>query len=233
MSSSYSYNEFKHIGVDFADPQQVQKYDAQQNTNLAKERQLVQHLGITTGNIVLEFGPGTGAFTHAAAETGAQVISIDISEAMLSYSQNRAQTSGLSNIKFVRSGFLSYEHQGPFADFVVSKFALHHLPDFWKAIALERIAKMMSDGGNLYLKDVVFSFPPAEANIHLDQWIARVSTESGRGFSRAEYEMHIRDEFSTFGWILEEMLQRAGFEVVKAYYETPTYGEYTCRKRSS
>ena len=41
-------------------------------------------------------------------------------------------------------------------DAVITQLALHHLPDFWKLVALKRISQMLKDGGKLYLRDVVF-----------------------------------------------------------------------------
>ncbi len=142
---NWTFDEFKQIGVDFADPEQVKTYDARQQTNIAREKQLVDRLGITADDTVIEFGPGTGAFALAAAATGAHVIAVDISKAMLDYGRSKAV--GLTNIEFVHGGFLSYKHEGQPANFVVTKFAFHHLPDFWKAIALQRINKMLQKGG--------------------------------------------------------------------------------------
>ena len=42
-------------------------------------------------------------------------------------------------------------------------------------------------------------------------------------------ESHIRCEFSTFGWIMEGLLQRAGFEMEQADYSQRLAG-YFCRK---
>jgi hypothetical protein len=42
--------------------------------------------------------------------------------------------------------------------------------------------------------------------------------------------MHVREEHSTFGWIVEGMLQRAGFEIVEADYLTPESAQYVCKK---
>lgn len=39
-----------------------------------------------------------------------------------------------------------------------SRYALHHLPDFWKALALLRMARMLRVGGILRLSDVVYRF---------------------------------------------------------------------------
>ena len=57
-----------------------------------------------------------------------------------------------------RRRFLTYDHAGPPADVVDSRHALHHLPDFWKAMALSRIAGMLRSGGVLRLWDVVYAF---------------------------------------------------------------------------
>jgi hypothetical protein len=42
--------------------------------------------------------------------------------------------------------------------------------------------------------------------------------------------MHIREEYSTFSWILEEMLRRAGFSLARKQQAPPTT-LYTCVRR--
>jgi len=37
-------------------------------------------------------------------------------------------------------------------------------------------------------------------------------------WSRAELEEHVRDEHSTFTWLLEPMIRRAGFEIEQALH---------------
>ncbi|OKH28933.1 class I SAM-dependent methyltransferase [Chroogloeocystis siderophila] len=54
---------------------------------------------------------------------------------MLSYAQNKAQKTGVTKIEFHQAGFLSYQHQDQL-DFVITKNALHILPNFWKMAAL-------------------------------------------------------------------------------------------------
>jgi len=223
------YDEFRHFAVNFDDPQQVAAYDAKQGTKLAAERELVQQLGIVAGQHVIEFGTGTGAFAQAAAEVGAQVTAVDISPAMLAYGKSRADSAGLLDIAFVREGFLSYKHQSPAVDFLVTKYAFHHLPDFWKGIALAQFAAILKTGGKLYLEDVVFSFAPNEVEAIIETWIARVADDGS--FSRADFAAHVRDEFSTYSWILEGLLERAGFEIVQHNYTSPTYANYLCIKK--
>jgi ubiquinone/menaquinone biosynthesis C-methylase UbiE len=229
--SNWRYDEFRHIGVDFADPQQVQSYDARQQTSLENEKLLVERLRIGAGATVIEFGPGTCAFSLAAAMTGATVIAVDISQAMLDYGRSKAEALGNTNIQFVQAGFLTYEHQpAPLADFVVTKFAFHHLPDFWKGLALRRIHSLLKPGGTFYLRDVVYSFVSAEAEQHINQWIDDITRDPTGSFSRADFEMHVREEYSTFGWILEGLLRHEGFSIRVANYYAPTYAEYICLK---
>ena len=63
----------------------------------------------------------------------------------------------------MQAGFLSYQHPGPPVDGVYTRNALHQLPDFWKAMALHRIARMMRPGGVLRLRDLIYDFRPSQA----------------------------------------------------------------------
>jgi len=230
IQPNWTYDEFKHIGVDFANPQQVQSYDAHQHTSIEREKQLVQRLNIRVGDTVVEYGSGTGAFTLAAAMGGARVTAVDISRAMLDYAQSKAEQMGITGVTFVNSGFLNYQHHAKSVDFVVTKFAFHHLPDFWKAAALQRIFRLLKQGGIFYLHDVVFSFETDEYEQRLNEWVEAVSSDRGNSFSRTDFEQHIRNEYSTFSWILEGLLQRTGFLIVEQNYLAPTYAEYLCQK---
>jgi putative AdoMet-dependent methyltransferase len=113
-------------------------------------------------------------------------------------------------------------------DLVVSKFALHHLPDFWKVIALRRIAHALKPGGRFYLQDVIYSFEVDDYATEIERWIEASST--GGSFSRPEFEKHVRDEFSTFGWLMESMLSHAGLKIVSRNYASKVLAEYLCEK---
>jgi len=53
----------------------------------------------------------------------------------------------------------------------------------------------------------------------------------GRGFSREEFETHICEEFSTYAWVVEGLLDRADFGLVSSSFPRPTHGELLCRHR--
>jgi hypothetical protein len=59
------------------------------------------------------------------------------------------RTRGAPDVQSVRAGFLTYEHTGPLADAVFTRNALHQLPDFWKVLALDRIARVLRPGAVL------------------------------------------------------------------------------------
>ena len=140
---------------------------------------------------------------------------------------------GLSNVTTVEAGFLTYEHHGDPVDLVYSRYALHHLPDFWKAIALDRLAAILRPGGLLRLWDVVFQFDAADAPARLEAWLAVAAAADGdTGWTRPELEEHLRDEHSTFTWLLEPMLDRAGFDITDAQYtDDGISARYLCCRR--
>jgi SAM-dependent methyltransferase len=130
----------------------------------------------------------------------------------------RAAAAG-AEVEIVAGGFLTYEHAGEPPDLVYSRYALHHLPDVWKAVALARIRRMLRPGGLLRLWDVVYGFPLAEMDERVAAWCASVPESGGEGdWVRADVEEHVRDEHSTFTWLLEPMFDQAGFEVREADY---------------
>ena len=150
---------------------------------------------------------------------------------MLRVVRDRATEAGLANLDCVQAGFLSYHHADQPVDAVYTRNALHHLPDFWKALALVRIAKMMRTGGILRLHDLIYDFQPLEAERVFDGWLDGAAKDPAWGYTRTDLAQHIRTEHSTFRWLLEPILVSSGFEVVTADFRSSVYGAYTCVKR--
>src|SRR5882757_9387498 len=149
-------DEVGSAGRENLDAAHVGRYDAKEDAGAAAEVALLEQLGLTPESTVVEFGPGTGQFTVAVAPRCGRVVAVDVSEPMLASLRGKLAERGTPNVEIVQAGFLTYEHLGPPADFVYSRYALHHLPDFWKAIALARLRAMLGGGGVLRLSDVVF-----------------------------------------------------------------------------
>lgn len=148
---------------------------------------------------------------------------------MIEFARRKAQKENVSNIEFHQSGFLSYHHQGLPIDAVVSQIALHHLPDFWKLVALRRINHMLKDGGRLYLRDIVFSFNIDGYQDFFNQWVNNLRQAAGEEVA-LDTEISIRDEYYTLDWIMEGLLTRAGFTIKKAEYTDGFMAVYVCEK---
>lgn len=224
-------DELARAGAEHLEPAYVAAYDRKSGTDPAEDVALLRAHGLNESSTLIDLGAGTGAFALAAAPYCRRVIAVDISPPMLRHLRQRANRLGIPNITGVQGGFLTYEHAGDPADFVYTRNALHHLPDFWKALALTRIAAMLEPGGVLLLRDLVYSFDPAEAEPVIAGWLAEAAEQAERGYTWPEFETHLREEFSTFSWLLEPMLRRAGF-TIEAVSHAPsrTYSVYTCRK---
>ncbi|MDX9973129.1 MAG: class I SAM-dependent methyltransferase [FCB group bacterium] len=209
------YDEARHAGVNYGDAGVAERYDARhlRFRDFEKEAEgIVARLGLGSGDCVIDLGCGTGAFALEAASRCGVVHAVDVSPAMLERCRVKAAERGLENVVTHCAGFLSYVHEGAPADAMVSVAALHHLPDFWKAVALRRMAGMLRPGGRLYLFDVVYSFGVEEAETALDAWVEGIRAGAGDEMA-GEAAVHIRDEYSTFEWILDGLLERAGFAI--------------------
>lgn len=217
-SPGWLLDELASAGRENRDAGHVARYDAKEDAGAADEVLLCRELGLCRESIVIDLGAGTGQFALAVAPACARVVAVDVSAIMLDRLRANVADAGLTNVEVVQAGFLSYEHSGNPADLIYSRFALHHLPDFWKAVALGRVRRMLRPGGVLRLWDVVYSFDPVEAEDRLEAWCASGGLDAEKGWSRAELEEHIRDEHSTFSWLLEPMLQRSGFHIEEASY---------------
>jgi SAM-dependent methyltransferase len=223
-------DELRYAGRENLDAGHVARYDAKEDASAAGEVALLASMGLTRESLVLEFGAGTGQFSVEVAPVCARVIAVDVSEPMLGHLQAKAADLGLRNLETVRAGFLTYQHVGEPADFIYSRYALHHLPDFWKAVALDRLRQMLRPGGVLRLWDVVYDFAPAEAEDRIESWCVTGGDTVEAEWSRAELEEHVRDEHSTFSWILEPMIVRSGFEIAQAEHsEDGIFAKYLLR----
>ncbi|HEU5214412.1 MAG TPA: class I SAM-dependent methyltransferase [Gaiellaceae bacterium] len=219
-------DERAFAGAEHLDPGYVSGYDEKTGFDVEPEVALLRELGLGESSTLVDLGAGTGLFAAAVAPLARRVVAVDPSPAML----ERARARG--GFEAVEAGFLGYEHEGEPADFVYSRNALHHLPDFWKTLALRRVHALLRPGGVFLLRDIVYAFEPEEADRVLAAWYAAAPVDPAAGWTAAELEEHVRSEHSTFAWLLEPMLEHAGFEIRDAWYsDSRTYARYVCSRR--
>ena len=233
MPPSWFPDELAYAGPEHLDPGFVAGYDRKQGfPPVDADVDVLRSLGaLGSDAVVVDMGTGTGRFAMAAARHCARVIAVDVSPAMLGHLREAAASAGLANVEVVRAGFLSYEHTGADADAVHTRNALHQLPDFWKGIALQRIAQILRPGGVLRLHDLVYDVTPADAPALLDDWLGQAQDDPETGYTADDFITHIRTEFSTYRWLLEPLLQATGFDIVDVEVHRQIYAAYTCVKR--
>jgi putative AdoMet-dependent methyltransferase len=228
------FDETRHCGVDYSNNAQAQGYDSRHQKFRDFEKEFLAMLEFigrenTQEKTIIDLGCGTGATAIHASQNFKKVYAVDISEPMILQARQKAEADSIKNIEFVNAGFLSYEHKDTPADVLMTRAAFHHLPDFWKQIALLKMNRMIKMEGVLYIFDVVFGFEPAEFKTVIENWISYFELKAGKEF-RKEAETHIRDEFSTFSWILEGMISKAGFFIEKSRTVDGFTTEYCCKK---
>jgi ubiquinone/menaquinone biosynthesis C-methylase UbiE len=223
LARDWYYNERNRIGLE---PAVASIYD-NGDDNDQRARAALKMLGVQRGWRVADIGCGNGVLATEAALMGAEVDAIDISPAMLALAEIYA-SDRKARVRTQSAGLLSFSYQPESYDLIVSEFTLHHLPDFWKAVALSRIYRALKPGANFYLRDIVFVSMPDGSERDIAQW-ADFNIKN-HDFSNESVVAHMRDEYSTFGWVMERMLTDVGFALVSTDYHAPLHGTYLLHK---
>ena len=230
-ANGFVLDELAHAGAEHLDPDYVAAYDRKQKYDPTGDVEALLARGLHPRSVLLDMGCGTGTFSLAVAPHCGRVIAVDVSRPMLGQLEARADAAGIDNIELVQAGFLSYEHRGPPVDIAFSRNALHQLPDFWKALALRRLAGAMAPGALLWLRDLIYAFEPAEVDQVFDGWFDAAVEDPTEGYTAEDLAAHVRSEFSTYTWLLEPMLAKAGFRALDVDVDRRrTYARYACVK---
>lgn len=227
---NWQYDEFQQVGKDYGQKSEVEVYDSSHSDfrDIEKESlEVFEKIQLGKKDILVDFGCGTGTFAILAAQRCTYVYAADISSAMLDHAKKKASERGVKNIDFLNTGFLNYEHKGKAPTVVSSTFAFHHLPDFWKGVALKRIHKTLAQGGRFYLCDVILD--EEEPLEKISRFIEK-QDQVGGDFLREDAEQHFREEYSTYDWVIDGMLQRSGFKIESKEKQEGIIATYVCSK---
>src|SRR6202045_4242562 len=145
LARDWYYNERRRLGLDSA---VAAIYDRHDDSDI-RARAALTMLGVKPGWRMADIGCGNGGVACEAALMGAEGDAIDIPPAMLAVANIQAKDRKVA-IRNQPAGLLSFAYKPDSYDLIVSEFTLHHLPDFWKAVALPRIHDALKPGANFY-----------------------------------------------------------------------------------
>lgn len=223
--SGWRLDERAHAGPEHLEAGYVAGYDAKTKLDVEAALEPLRRHALGPETALVDLGCGTGLLAAAAASEAGRVIGVDPSPAMLEVARRRSDA-----VEWIEAGFLTYEHEGDPPHLVHSRHALHHLPDFWKGVALARIHDLLAPGGILVLSDLVYDFEPAEADHRIEEWLAGAAATPAEGWTRSELTEHVRDEHSTFAWLLEPLLAHVGLGLLERDVRGGIYATYVCRR---
>ena len=212
---NFRYDEFRQAGADHSVVERAKAYDSKMEMfrNYKKEASMLKELlGIQPDHRVLDIGAGTGALTLELSSFCEEIVAIDISAEMLSILEEKASSRNISNIKTIKAGFLSFQSELESFDYIISNAVLHHLPDFWKLVALKNAYKYLKKSGIFYLFDVVLSFIPDAYENEINSFLSKLEKQTDDEFVK-DGVLHFKEEFSTYDWILDSIIERAGFNI--------------------
>jgi putative AdoMet-dependent methyltransferase len=103
---------------------------------------------------VLDVGIGTGTLATALYGCGHIVTGIDFSSEMLAIARSKMPDASFYQCNFADG--LPAGISGMKYDFIISTYALHHLPDELKAPFIKSLLPYLSDGGVIIIGDIGF-----------------------------------------------------------------------------
>lgn len=226
------FDESKSVGVDYSDKNVVEEYDQKHEKfrNFDEEASRIsESIGLSKESVILDMGCGTGGLATRLAVICGRVYAVDSSEAMINLVKSKIEKQNITNIDLIQAGFLTYNHAGEKLDAVIANISLHHLPDFWKQIALNRINAILKPGGKFFLCDLVFAFDPEEYEKEVNDWIKEMRKTAGEQMAN-ETVLHVKEEFSTWNWIITGMLEKANFRIDSNSEIMKNLRVYVCTK---
>jgi ubiquinone/menaquinone biosynthesis C-methylase UbiE len=108
----------------------------------------VVDLGCGSGQLALRISPEVGP-------TGS-VLGVDVSQRMIDLMAANAEAAGVTNVEGRAAPIEHLEVPEGSVDVIVSNYALHHLHDPDKAVAVKRAASWLKPGGRLVVGDMMF-----------------------------------------------------------------------------
>jgi ubiquinone/menaquinone biosynthesis C-methylase UbiE len=192
-------------------------------------QRLVESVVFRAGDNILDVGVGTGNVAFRLIEKfGCRISGIDPSETMLAVCRKNAKKRQC-DLDLRCEDILKTSFGDEACDGIVAAFALHHIPDDQKHLAVREMRRVLKPGGKLGIAEVVVDVVgdtgnPERLKHILERWGAAALLalkHGGPDFVRVELEairsIYLRDGeylITKEAWI--QLLEAGGFSKVTA-----------------
>ncbi|MBY6035379.1 class I SAM-dependent methyltransferase [Fictibacillus nanhaiensis] len=160
--------------------------------------QILEAVVDRSGNIVLEFGVGTGNLSQKLLAKGKTVIGIEPSKGMREKALTRNPQLSLHD-----GDFLSFPVLNEKIDTVVSTYAFHHLTDDEKDTAIGRYSQLLEKDGKIVFADTAY--------LHDADKKERHEKVKKQGFLHLLQDLQT-EYYTTLG-VLEEIFKKHKFDI--------------------
>jgi len=147
------------------------------------------------GMSVLELGCGAGYFTRELAQSGADIVAIDVSPELLEIA--RSNTSA-PNVRYENQNAYELSYPDSAFDSIVGSSVLHHLEI---EAALREIYRVLKPNGTIYFTEPNMMNPQIAVQKNV-AWVKRKLGDSP-------------DETAFFRWPLKRLLEQTGYRDVR------------------
>ena len=115
--------------------------------------ELIQKIGITQDQTVVDFGCGPGYFTVELAKKAGKVIAIDLSVEMLKKVQLKVAKAHITNVEFLQSNGTNIQLEDGSVDMILLVTVFHEIGN--TATVLKEFAKVLKPNGRLIIMEVI------------------------------------------------------------------------------
>ena len=118
--------------------------------------QVIASASLNEDSVVMDLGCGSGQLSLRIAPYVKKVIAVDISQNMINLLVKNAEANKITNIETMVAPIEHLVLPAASFDVIVTNYALHHLKDKDKALAVEKSFFWLADGGQIVIGDMMF-----------------------------------------------------------------------------
>ena len=177
----------------------------------------IEWLQVDSTSTVVDLGCGEAKVLGALAPSIRQGIGIEVSMHMLAAARKHLSNLDIKNVELIHSDFREFDVGIEVADAVMSRAAIHHVPDGDKREVFRRIHATLRPGGIFGLQDDSFNFPQEEFEDRVPQIITDWEKHFGPEGWKFMKEKLAGDDFEHTPFLedLKQMIKRSGLELIR------------------